>query len=409
MSIVQFERIRRWAQDRNLIDGSDPFRQSVKLFEELGELAAGVARNRPEAIKDGIGDAVVVLTILAAQHGMTIEDCIEAAWHQLAGEALQNAAYGLRRIVEEIDGAMKHGTWRGDIDGVRLKDTPEWVAFYNAMSLRSLPPQDGEKAALPLIADYLRAPNMDAKREIDERARVWIDGHQDPWVAALSARAEKAEAERDAVIEAGRKFHSACVSAWAAGEPSHKVVKMLDEADAFAAVLDQPAQPVAQEPRPVGHNDMVEAFMAGAFSVHEEWLRAHAASEAPPRGDPEFREAATDHADTYAARYLAHPATPAPVEAGLEALIEAAKFEAAQAMKKFPQPNYVISKVAEEAGEVVKAAIHCAEGRETPENVIGEIKQAMAMLIRLYIEGDQVHGLPPLRAQSAPVGGEVKG
>lgn len=82
-SIVQFERIRRWAQDRNLIDGSDPFRQSVKLFEELGELAAGVARNRPEAIKDGIGDAVVVLTIIAAQHGMTIEDCIEAAWDEI--------------------------------------------------------------------------------------------------------------------------------------------------------------------------------------------------------------------------------------------------------------------------------------------------------------------------------------
>lgn len=72
--------------------------------------------------------------------------------------------------------------------------------------------------------------------------------------------------------------------------------------------------------------------------------------------------------------------------------------EAEKAMRKFPQPNYVISKVAEEAGEVVKAAIHCAEGRETPENVVAEIKQAMAMLIRLYLEGDQVHGLLPLTA-----------
>ena len=32
--------------------------------------------------------------------------------------------------------------------------------------------------------------------------------------------------------------------------------------------------------------------------------------------------------------------------------------EAEKAMRKFPQPNYVISKVAEEAGEVVKAAKH---------------------------------------------------
>lgn len=70
--------------------------------------------------------------------------------------------------------------------------------------------------------------------------------------------------------------------------------------------------------------------------------------------------------------------------------------EADKAMRKFPQPNYVISKVAEEAGEVVKAAIHCAEGRETAENVRGEMRQLIAMLYRLWIEGDQVHGLPPV-------------
>ena len=71
--------------------------------------------------------------------------------------------------------------------------------------------------------------------------------------------------------------------------------------------------------------------------------------------------------------------------------------EADRAMRKFPQPNYVISKVAEEAGEVVKAAIHCAEGRENPENVRGEMRQLVAMLYRLWVEGDQVHGLPALR------------
>ena len=82
-------------------------------------------------------------------------------------------------------------------------------------------------------------------------------------------------------------------------------------------------------------------------------------------------------------------------------LIEAAKEEAAKAMRKFPQPNYVISKIAEEAGEVVKAAIHCAEGRENPEAVIAEIKQTFAMLFRLLLEGDEVHGLSPL-LPSAP-------
>jgi phosphoribosyl-ATP pyrophosphohydrolase len=74
-----------------------------------------------------------------------------------------------------------------------------------------------------------------------------------------------------------------------------------------------------------------------------------------------------------------------------------AMVEARKAMQKFPQPNYVITKVAEEAGEVVKAAVHCAEGRESAENLRSEMKQLIAMLYRLWVEGDQVHGLQPLR------------
>lgn len=96
----------------------------------------------------------------------------------------------------------------------------------------------------------------------------------------------------------------------------------------FAEIYEDASNPGT--PMGLGHDDMVEAYMAGAVGVHEEWLRAHAAGEAPPRGDPEFREAATDHADGYARRYIAHarehgvdipptpdappPADPAPVE-----------------------------------------------------------------------------------------------
>lgn len=48
-------------------------------------------------------------------------------------QALVDALRGLRRIVEGIDGAMAHGTWRDDI-GIRFKDTPEWVEAYNALT-----------------------------------------------------------------------------------------------------------------------------------------------------------------------------------------------------------------------------------------------------------------------------------
>ena len=58
-----FDKIRQWAQDRNLIEGSTSQAQTVKLFEEGGEVASAVAKGNIEALRDGIGDMVVVLTI----------------------------------------------------------------------------------------------------------------------------------------------------------------------------------------------------------------------------------------------------------------------------------------------------------------------------------------------------------
>ena len=81
-------------------------------------------------------------------------------------------------------------------------------------------------------------------------------------------------------------------------------------------------------------------------------------------------------------------------------LVESAMGEATKAMTKFPQPNYVISKFAEESGEVVKALIHHAEGRETRAAVVSEMKQCLAMMLRLWIEGDEVHGLPAIGAKA---------
>ena len=73
---------------------------------------------------------------------------------------------------------------------------------------------------------------------------------------------------------------------------------------------------------------------------------------------------------------------------------------ACTAAEKYPQPNYVISKLAEESGEAVKAAIHCAEGREDPSEVRAELVQTIAMCIRLFIEGDQLHGCPSIAEET---------
>lgn len=78
-----FDEIRKWAKDRNLIEGSSTQAQFCKLIEEIGEIASAISKNRLELVSDGIGDAIVVLTILACQQNILIEDCIDVAWDQI--------------------------------------------------------------------------------------------------------------------------------------------------------------------------------------------------------------------------------------------------------------------------------------------------------------------------------------
>ena len=59
--------IENWAEARNLIEGSTPKKQFIKLMEEFGELCSGVSKNKIDVVKDSIGDCFVVMVILAAQ------------------------------------------------------------------------------------------------------------------------------------------------------------------------------------------------------------------------------------------------------------------------------------------------------------------------------------------------------
>ena len=76
-----FDLIEGWAEDRNIIEGSSPQAQFVKLIEEVGELASDIAKGRD--VSDSIGDAIVVLTILAAQHDYSLEECAWIAYNEV--------------------------------------------------------------------------------------------------------------------------------------------------------------------------------------------------------------------------------------------------------------------------------------------------------------------------------------
>lgn len=78
-----FDLIRSWADDRNIIAGSTPRRQVDKLAEEFQELVDAVEQGDHGGIVDAIGDMIVVLTILAEQHGEMVEACIETAYLEI--------------------------------------------------------------------------------------------------------------------------------------------------------------------------------------------------------------------------------------------------------------------------------------------------------------------------------------
>ena len=91
--------IEGWARERGL-DAADPSKQMLKLGEEYGELCQGLAKNRPEQVKDSIGDMYVVLTILSLQLGLDIEDCVMHSY----GE------------IKDRIGTLKNGVWIKESD-----------------------------------------------------------------------------------------------------------------------------------------------------------------------------------------------------------------------------------------------------------------------------------------------------
>ena len=99
-SQMMFNRIRTWAETRGLYDKGDPMVQYVKLQEEAGELAKALLKDDQPEVIDAIGDMVVVLTNLAHQRGVYIEECIQSAYE----------------VINKRTGKMINGTFVKDED-----------------------------------------------------------------------------------------------------------------------------------------------------------------------------------------------------------------------------------------------------------------------------------------------------
>lgn len=70
-----------WASDRNIIEGATSKDQCLKLIQEVGELSDSLCKGNSPI--DDIGDCMVVLAIIAEQHGLTISNCLEHAYNDI--------------------------------------------------------------------------------------------------------------------------------------------------------------------------------------------------------------------------------------------------------------------------------------------------------------------------------------
>ena len=74
--------VEQWSIDKDL-HKADPTRQALKVWEESGEVGAALSRNKLDDLKDGIGDTVVTLIILAQQHGWSLQECLQYAYDEI--------------------------------------------------------------------------------------------------------------------------------------------------------------------------------------------------------------------------------------------------------------------------------------------------------------------------------------
>ncbi len=77
-------KVEQWAKDKGL-DQADSSKQMLKTIEEIGEVAASLARKDEYGLRDGIGDVVVTLIILAMQNDMDLYECLNQAYNEIKG------------------------------------------------------------------------------------------------------------------------------------------------------------------------------------------------------------------------------------------------------------------------------------------------------------------------------------
>ncbi len=109
--------VRKWAYDRNIINGSDYYRQYIKAQSEMGELADALLKGQRDETRDAIGDVLVCLINMAEQCQLSLQECLEAAYEEIKdrkgvmfqGVFVKESDPEYKRIMEKIHGSSHDG------------------------------------------------------------------------------------------------------------------------------------------------------------------------------------------------------------------------------------------------------------------------------------------------------------
>lgn len=84
---MQFEQLQalviEWAKARKIIPNATAQSQLLKAYEEMGELAAGEARNQLPKIEDSVGDVLVCLINYCALRNINPVECLRNAYDEI--------------------------------------------------------------------------------------------------------------------------------------------------------------------------------------------------------------------------------------------------------------------------------------------------------------------------------------
>ena len=96
----------RWAEARQIIPNSSSQVQALKLVYEVGELCDALIKKDRDGVIDGIGDALVVLIILADMERLDLLSCLKSAYDEIKdrrGTLQANGVFIKETVTMEAD------------------------------------------------------------------------------------------------------------------------------------------------------------------------------------------------------------------------------------------------------------------------------------------------------------------